>query len=243
MAKHVILESYAFTPSTRTITINGKTLRREQLVLITNVTTNTVIYNFADSSLTASSYTISTTNNVETTTIVLTYNTTGMSASDKLAILVEETNETFQPNEAFTDPVGKLRTSTPQALIDTDFEYGPQATKWESIGLLNNKPTAYINVTQNFANTIGPFGPMVFTDIIANTNTNVIYVATLTPPAINSMVIVTDTNWPPAEGTFMVDNFSKSFGAMQAIVKTENIPSQKVFEKLGWEKKILYVKK
>jgi hypothetical protein len=41
------------------------------------------------------------------------------------------------------DPVGKMRVSTPQALIDTDFEYGPQPTKWESIALQNNRPTAY----------------------------------------------------------------------------------------------------
>ena len=44
-------------------------------------------------------------------------------------------------------------------------------------------------------------------------------------------------------GTFMVDNFSKNSGVTEAIVKTENIPSQRVFEKLGWEKKILYTKK
>lgn len=41
------------------------------------------------------------------------------------------------------DPVGKLRVSTPQALIDTDFEYGTQPTKWESIGLQNNRQSAY----------------------------------------------------------------------------------------------------
>jgi RimJ/RimL family protein N-acetyltransferase len=41
----------------------------------------------------------------------------------------------------------------------------------------------------------------------------------------------------------MVDKFSKNSGVTEAIVKTENIPSQRVFEKLGWEKKILYTKK
>lgn len=33
---------------------------------------------------------------------------------------------------ALMDPVTKLRVSTPQALIDTDFEYGPQTSKWET---------------------------------------------------------------------------------------------------------------
>jgi hypothetical protein len=41
------------------------------------------------------------------------------------------------------DPVGKLRVSQPQALIDTDFEYGTQPTKWESISLQNNRQSVY----------------------------------------------------------------------------------------------------
>ena len=41
------------------------------------------------------------------------------------------------------DPVDKLRVSQPQALIDTDFEYGTQPTKWESIALQNNRQSCY----------------------------------------------------------------------------------------------------
>jgi hypothetical protein len=41
------------------------------------------------------------------------------------------------------DPVGKFRVSTPQALIDTDFEYGTQPTKWETIALQNNRQSVY----------------------------------------------------------------------------------------------------
>ena len=47
------------------------------------------------------------------------------------------------PSPASTDPVGKLRVSTPQSLIDTDFEYGQQPTKWESVALQNNRSSAY----------------------------------------------------------------------------------------------------
>jgi hypothetical protein len=50
------------------------------------------------------------------------------------------------------DPVDKLRVSTPQSLIDTDFEYGPQPTKWESINLLNNRPSAFYDATQGISN-------------------------------------------------------------------------------------------
>jgi hypothetical protein len=43
----------------------------------------------------------------------------------------------------FIDPVTKLRVSNPQNLIDTDFEYGLQPTKWETIELINNTPSFF----------------------------------------------------------------------------------------------------
>ena len=149
MAKHVILESYTFTASTRTIVVTGKTIRREQLLLITNTSNGTVIYNFSDPALGASSYTtnVSTTTGLETTTIVLTYNTAAMSDSDKISILVEESYTEIIPSEVMRDPVDKFRISAPQSLIDTDFEYGQQPTKWESITLLNNRPSSFYDAT------------------------------------------------------------------------------------------------
>jgi RimJ/RimL family protein N-acetyltransferase len=44
-------------------------------------------------------------------------------------------------------------------------------------------------------------------------------------------------------GTFMIKNFSKFFSSVDAFVKVDNIASQKVFEKLGWEKQIYYKRK
>ena len=41
------------------------------------------------------------------------------------------------------DPVDKLRVSTPQSLIDTDFEYGQQPSKWEQLALQNNRQSLY----------------------------------------------------------------------------------------------------
>lgn len=153
MAKHVILERYTFSPSTYTVTITGKNIRREQLLLITNVTAGTVIYNFSDPSLGATNYSNSVdSTGLETTTIILSYNTAAMSASDKLSILVEETYNEITPSEVLRDPVDKMRVSTPQALIDTDFEYGVQPTKWESVSLLNNRPSAFVDFTQGISN-------------------------------------------------------------------------------------------
>ena len=43
----------------------------------------------------------------------------------------------------FVDPVTKLRVSNPENLIDTDFEYGLQPTKWETLELINNIPSFF----------------------------------------------------------------------------------------------------
>jgi hypothetical protein len=154
MAKHVILESYAFTPSTNTIVVSGKFIRAEQLLLITNVTRGTVIYNFSDPSLTATiTNSINSTTGLETTTILTSYITSSHSSTDKLSIVVEETYQEIIPSEVMRDPVDKLRVSTPQSLIDTDFEYGTQPTKWDNLNLLHNRPIASYDPTQGISNT------------------------------------------------------------------------------------------
>lgn len=198
MAKHITPEYYTFTPSTKTIVIN-RYLRQEQLLLITNTTRNTVIFNFSDPTYTLVSFTSTITSNVPTTTIVLKYDTTSvMQSTDKIAILVEESNETFQPMEILMDPVNKLRTSSPQALIDTDFEYSTQTTKWESIALINNRPFAYYNT----------YNPLSYTDVSAVNLSRTITVTSTANPAVGTPVFMQDTTWAGADGLFMVDTTS-----------------------------------
>jgi hypothetical protein len=158
MARRVLYENsthpnYSFNPATKTLIIPHY-YPAERFVLITNITAgNKVIYNFSDTVLTA---TITPGSPSSTqTTIVFAYNTGSMSATDKLSILVDEVNEYITPSETLVDPVGKLRTSTPQSLIDTDFEYGLQPTKWETLNLLNNRATYYSDAKQ----------PLVVSDI------------------------------------------------------------------------------
>jgi hypothetical protein len=200
MAKHVILESYSFNNSTRTVTVTGKNIRREQLLLITNVTAGTVIYNFSDPSLGFTSYTnsVDSTTGLETTTIILTYNTSSMSASDKLSILVEETYQEIIPAETMRDPVDKLRVSNPQALIDTDFEYGTQPTKWEGLSLLNNRPSAFFDVTAPLSNV---------TNITASGK--VVTVATSTPLAAGTPFFLIGTlDGANADGWWITETVS-----------------------------------
>jgi hypothetical protein len=199
MSRNVITDQYyTFTPSTRTIVIN-KVIPRERLILITNVTTNTVIYNFSDNSLTATAYTITSDSSGQNnyTTITLNYNTQAMTSTDKLQIIYDTFDQSFTPSETLNDPVNKLRTSQPQALIDTDFEYGSQPTKWESLGMINNRPFAY------YTNSTQPY-----TDITATSGSRSITVATTTPPVVGSVVFIQDTNFSGADGLYVVDSVS-----------------------------------
>jgi len=79
----ILFENYSFNPLAKTVTLNTtSTVTLEQLLIITNVTTNTIVYNFADPS---TGGTIS--NNI----LTLDYNTTGMSSTDKLQIFLDNT--------------------------------------------------------------------------------------------------------------------------------------------------------
>ena len=42
------------------------------------------------------------------------------------------------------DAVERIRTSNPQSLIDTDFEYSLQSSKWETLELMNNIPSIFL---------------------------------------------------------------------------------------------------
>lgn len=213
--KHVILEAYSFNNSTRTVTVIGKNIRREQLLLITNVTSNTVIYNFSDPALGATSFTnaVDAVTGQETTTVILAYNTTAMAATDKLSILVEETYTDILPAEQLRDPVDKLRVSTPQSLIDTDFEYGMQPTKWETIALLNNRPSAFYDATAGISNTaaagtfVGASGNYQITGITVATKTITVAINNTTGITVGLPIFITGTIDPGSvDGWWVVES-------------------------------------
>jgi len=77
------------------------------------------------------------------------------------------------------DPVGKFRVSQPQALIDTDFEYGTQPTKWESIALQNNRQSVFYIAQQ-------PVGGITSITGDASASTRVLTIAGSFSPAIPS---------------------------------------------------------
>ncbi|QDP62416.1 MAG: hypothetical protein GOVbin3393_24 [Prokaryotic dsDNA virus sp.] len=62
---------------------------------------------------------------------------------DELQIFIEKDSTEMRPDKTYTDPVSKFRVSQPENLIDTDFEYGLQSTKWETLELIRNIPTFF----------------------------------------------------------------------------------------------------
>jgi hypothetical protein len=86
------------------------------------------------------------------------------------------------------DPVGKFRVSTPQALIDTDFEYGTQPTKWETIALQNNRQSVYFIQQQ-------PIGVNSITGTTTLTLTGAFVVAANTPIFIQNATDPNANGW------------------------------------------------
>ena len=200
MSRKAILETgYTFTPGASGVgyVVIPRVVPRERLILITNVTTNTVIYNFSDANLKATTYSVSTSGGTNTTTVVLNYNTASMSSTDKLQIIVDEYDERFTPSEAYVDPVNKFRTSQPQALIDTDFEYGTQVSKWENLAMINNRPFA-------FPSAVG-VGTINFLTLPTNSRTVTVGLEGAAP-GIGTAITVQDTYLNIANGNFIIES-------------------------------------
>lgn len=135
-----LIHKYDFNPAEQTLTIHG-IYAQKRILIATNVTRGETIYVFNSQTLGADSLNLDFDN--ELTIMSLKFDTTSMSADDELQIFLEEDHAEIEPSEALLDPVSKFRVSNPQNLIDTDFEYGLQSTKWETLQTVNNIPTIY----------------------------------------------------------------------------------------------------
>jgi len=152
MARKRIYE-YVFSPGTAglgTVKMQGR-YNLADILAIYDTTTNTNIYNFADTSLGGTiSWAAGTTAEFPTayagvTTLTLDADTSMLSASDKLAIYIENQYLETQPWAFGVDAIGRSRVASPEALIDADFEYGLQNTKWQNYSTNNNIPGFYEN--------------------------------------------------------------------------------------------------
>lgn len=77
------------------------------------------------------------------TTVTFTYDTSSMSASDKIAIYTDAPKtqgNIIRPYFMGVDAIERMRVANPQSLIDADFEYGLQPTKWQNYSDIRNIP-------------------------------------------------------------------------------------------------------
>jgi hypothetical protein len=211
------------------IKVQGK-INLEEILLITNTTNNEILYNFSSADYGAVVDYFDTYNSngfsrdddypafLQTadyvTTITLDIDTSTCSSSDDIQIFVEKNEMTIRPWDFGTDAIERMRVATPQSMLDADFEYGLQPTKWQAIGLLRQYPSVYeIPGTDTAVST-------VVTDAsvgTGNVGASLITVTTAGPhgftvgtPITIKALANTITGFSRAEGTFLVNTVPTS---------------------------------
>jgi len=126
--------------------------KQKDILLITNTDRNTILYNFADST-TAGELTYSTDfdsdfpgalyGNEKITTVTFDADTTAMMVTDNIQIFVEGKEQAVRLNSIATDAMERMKVGIPQAMLDADFEYGLQPTKWQALSLMRGYPSIY----------------------------------------------------------------------------------------------------
>ena len=207
-------------------------IQEEELLLITNITTGTQLYNFNDPSKLASvEYTYLDRNKRDFThideehdpdfvnylqnadyisDIGLYADTQTMSSTDNLQIFMDTPEQQVRPFDFGTDAIERNRVANPLSMLDADFEYGLQPTKWQAIAAMRGYPSVYeipgteINVSN------------IETDASAGTGgvgQSKITVTTLGPHGFNIGTPVTVRGLEPsivgaqrAEGSFIIVN-------------------------------------
>ena len=115
-------------------------------------------------------------------------------------------NNQTRPYDFGTDAIERQRVSLGQSVIDADFEYGLQATKWQTYQEVRKTPSFYET----------PGTDLVVTNVTTNwtgTSPSTITVLTATPPAVGTVITVTglansNKTADRAEGFFLVTSVS-----------------------------------
>ena len=216
----------ALSNGVTTIKVQGK-YKLEQLLLITNSTSNTILYNFSDPQAGAKVDYFSTTNTGigdpysddfpafrntadYVTTLTLVADTSSASVSDDIQIFYEAKETKVRPYDFGTDAIERHRVAQAQSMLDADFEYGLQPTKWQAIGLSRGYPSVYelpgtdtsvLTVTTDASTGTGGVGE----SLITVTTQSAHGFLTGTPITIRSLAN-TITGFSRAEGTFIVNS-------------------------------------
>ena len=228
MAKSQIRQ-YVFTPGgagAGTIKVAGK-YDLSQILIITNTTTNSIIYNFADNAYAGTAISFSRANDATTfptaldnsdgiTTITLAIDTSTMSSGHTIQILYEKPYTDVRMPEIGTDAFERTRVAAPQSMLDADFEYGLQPTKWLTYDLMRGYPSIYeipgtdqsvLTVTTDASAGNGGLGESLITVTVAIPfNTSWVAGSPITVKGYLNTV----TGFARAEGSFIINSISGS---------------------------------
>jgi hypothetical protein len=153
MARQLV-EKYIFTPgdaNAGTVKFPGK-VDETQLLIITNKTTQENIYALGDPTRSGSLVYDASDNSTffseqdGVTTVTLSKDTSSMLSTHKIAVYTDapkQIGNIIRPYAFGVDAVERIRVSNPQSLIDADFEYGLQTTKWQNYADIRGVPGIY----------------------------------------------------------------------------------------------------
>ena len=212
MARQLV-EKYIFSPDVANsgyVKFPGK-CDATQLLIIANKTSQNNIYAIGDPtrggtvSFSATEDAGFFSEQVGVTTVTFTYDTSTMSSSDKIAIYTDapkQTGNIIRPYAFGVDAIERMRVSNPQSLIDADFEYGLQPTKWQNYTDIRNIPGIYEK----------PGLDLFLSDVTTNgASPSLITVTTSAPHGLTVAdpvimhALANTSNYARAEGAFVIN--------------------------------------
>jgi hypothetical protein len=213
MARQLV-EKYIFTPGIAgegTIKFPGK-CDETQLLIIANKTSQENIYAIGDPTRTGTLVYDPNDNSsffseqTGSTTVTFSKDTSTMLSSDKIAVYTDapkQVGNIVRPYAFGVDAIERMRTSNPQSLIDADFEYGLQTTKWQNYTDVRGIPGIYER----------PGLDLFLTNITTDGNTPSLITVTCSAPHnlnVNDPVILyglgNTSNYARAEGAFVINS-------------------------------------
>jgi hypothetical protein len=218
------ISQYVFTPGTSglgTIKVPER-INLEDFLAVYDTTNNVSIYNFGSPTQGGTvAWAAGVTADFPTaydgvTTLTLDLDTSTLSSSDKLSIYVEDQYLSVIPWAFGQDAIGRERVSNPQSLIDADFEYGLQNTKWQNFATTNNIPNFYDAIGTDIAfNTNGYVSMIAGDDVItSNVDTSIRIENQGTPAWVDAdyglVISQTQGNTTPFTQTHLTANVNSS---------------------------------
>jgi hypothetical protein len=217
MARQLV-EKYIFSPDVANsgyVKFPGK-CDATQLLIIANKSQQTNIYAIGDPTRGGTVVYVSDedagffTEQVGVTTVTFTYDTSSMSSNDKIAIYTDapkQTGNIVRPYAMGVDAIERMRVANPQSLIDADFEYGLQPTKWQNYTEIRNIPGIYER----------PGLDLFLNDVITNgASPSTITVTTTAPHGLEladpviMYGLTGPSNYARAEGAFVINSVPSS---------------------------------